>query len=106
VQIPSSFFKVIVWKSTTGPKSVGLVVDQRNLLSEPRRNLRQPQGVAAVDVAHWRLSIASIEQRTGLDFGATIRNADTIGEERQPQVGEAQILVKSLADLLPKQYRV
>jgi endonuclease G, mitochondrial len=102
VQIPSSFFKVILWKSATGPKSVGLVVDQRNLLSEPRKNLGQPHDVPAVDVSHWRLAIKSIEQRTGLDFGVTIQDADTISQERQPQVGEAQILVKSFADLLPR----
>jgi len=102
VQIPSSFFKVIVWKSATGPKSVGLVVDQRSLLSETRRNLGQPQAVSAVDVSHWRLSITSIERRTGLDFGATVRDADTISHEGQPQVGEAQIMVKSFSDLLPR----
>jgi len=102
VQIPSSFFKVIVWKSATGPKSVGLVVDQRSLLSETRRNLGQPRDVAAVDVSHWRVSITSIEQRTGLDFGATVRHADTISHEGQPLVGEAQIMVKSFADLLPR----
>jgi endonuclease G, mitochondrial len=78
------------------------VVDQRSLLSETRRNLGQPQAVSAVDVSHWRLSITSIERRAGLDFGATVRDADTISHEGQPQVGEAQIMVKSFADLLPR----
>jgi endonuclease G len=35
VQIPSSFFKIVVWRGTAGAKAVGLVVDQLN--SCPRR---------------------------------------------------------------------
>lgn len=102
VQIPSSFFKVIVWKGKTGLKSVGLVVDQLALLSEERKSLGKPKPAKFVNVAQWRVGIKAIEQRTGLDFGAVIKQADTIADEDQPQVGEAQILIKSLADLLPK----
>ncbi len=102
VQIPSSFFKVIVWRGTSALKSVGLVVDQLNLLSETRRSLGAPRDVESVDVSQWRVSIASIEKRTGLDFGAAVRGADTIAQGTQPNVGaEAQVLVRSLEDLLP-----
>lgn len=102
VQIPSSFFKVIVWRGASALKSVGLVVDQLNLLSETRKSLGAPRDVASVDVSQWRVSIASIEKRTGLDFGAAVRGADTIAQGAQPNVGaEAQILVRSLDDLLP-----
>jgi endonuclease G len=102
VQIPSSFFKVIVWKGARGLKAVGLVVDQRNLLSESRRSLGSPRDVPSIDISQWRMAIAAIEKRTGLDFGPAIRAADTIGQGPQPRVGEeAVFLVKSLADLLP-----
>jgi endonuclease G, mitochondrial len=100
VQIPSSFFKVIVWKGQGGLKSVGLIVDQVALLDEERRSLGQPQAVPSVNVSQWRVGIKTIEQRTKLDFGDTIRNADTIGTTAQPTVGEALIQVTSFEDLL------
>ena len=101
VQIPSSFFKVIVWKGATELKSVGLVVDQLALLGEQRRALGQPHDLPSVDVSHWRVAIQQIEKRTGLDFGAAIRGADTIAAGDQPDVGgEAARLIRSFADIL------
>lgn len=101
VQIPSSFFKVIVWKGKNGVRSVGLVVDQLELLSEQRVGGIKPKPVDFVSVKQWRVSIKEIEDRTSLDFGNTVRDADTIKEEQQPVVGEAKVIVKSFSDLLP-----
>lgn len=105
VQIPSSFFKVIAWKGRSGVKSVGLVVDQLTLLSEQRHGGIKPGPAAFVNVSQWRVAITDIERRTGLDFGNTIRDADTFQDAGQPVVGEAAkaIPVRSKADLLPKQ---
>lgn len=100
VQIPSSFFKVVVWKGKKGVRSVGLVVDQLKLLGEERRGVKQ-SGVGPVDVGQWRVAIPEIEKRTGLDFGTAIRKADTIAQAGQPTVGEARVLVRSEYDLLP-----
>lgn len=102
-QIPSSYFKIIVWKGRAGLKSVGLVVDQLPLMGEERRNLGQPRDLPAVNVAQWRVPIKSIESRTGLEFIGALRDADTIRDEEQPGVGEALIAVRSLDDLLPRQ---
>jgi endonuclease G len=102
VQIPSSYFKVIVWQGNEGMKSVGLVVDQSALLHETRRSLGAPHDLPAVNVSQWRVSIASIEQRTGLSFGDVVKAADTIKSETQPAVGEAILAVRSFADLLPQ----
>jgi endonuclease G len=99
VQIPSSFFKIVVWKSTTGTKAVGLVVDQSKLLSEPRHGIGAPQDLKTVDVNHWRESIASIEKKTLLDFGPVVRDADTISHPDQPAVGEARQLITRLEDI-------
>ena len=104
VQIPSAFFKVVVWKGKSGVKSVGLVVDQLALLSEQRKALGQPKTLPSVDVSQWRVGISTIESRTGLDFGDVVRNADTIKEDTQATPGEAIIKVASLQDLLPKSY--
>lgn len=95
VQIPSSFFKVVVWKGPAGPRAVGLVADQLQLLSENRRALGSPQALTMVDVNHWRVSIEKTESQTGLDFGQTVRTADTIADSAQPHVGEARILITS-----------
>lgn len=101
IQIPSSFFKVIVWKGDDGLKAVGLVVDQGPLLSESRKSLGQPKELASVNVTQWRVAIPTIESRTGLSFGDDITRADTIKDKDQPVVGEAIIAVTSKQDLLP-----
>ena len=93
VQIPSSFFKVVVWRGTAGPKAVGLVVDQLKLLSEARRSIGAPQTLPSVDVNHWRVSIEKIETLTNLDFGDAVRAADTIKIAGQPNVGESSVLI-------------
>ncbi|SFI60976.1 DNA/RNA non-specific endonuclease [Bradyrhizobium sp. Gha] len=104
VQIPSSFFKVIAWKGKSGVKSVGLVVDQLALLSEQRHGGIKPGPATFVNVSQWRVAIADVEKRTGLDFGKTIRDADTFEDAGQPVVGEAtkSVPIRSKADLLPK----
>jgi endonuclease G len=99
VQIPSSFFKIVVWKGQAGPKAVGLVADQSKLLSEPRRSLGTPQALASVDVNQWRVPITRIEAQTGLDFGELIRSADTIASADQPRVGEGLVLVTSFESI-------
>jgi endonuclease G len=50
VQIPSSFWKIVVWKGADKLKAVGLVVDQLPLLGESRKSLGQPQALPSVDV--------------------------------------------------------
>lgn len=106
VQIASAFFKVVAWKGKTGVKSVGLVADQRQLLNEQRKGGLKPPPLTFVNVSQWRVAIAEIEKRTGLDFGDTIRAADTFELKDQPVVGEGvtTIPVKSNADLLPRQF--
>ncbi|WP_194724679.1 DNA/RNA non-specific endonuclease [Noviherbaspirillum malthae] len=101
VQIPSSFFKIVVWMGATKLKAVGLVVDQLQLLSEARRNLGQPRDSSEIDVNQWRVAISQIEQRTGLDFGEDVRNADTFSQEGQPAVGEeGAVKIRKLEDIL------
>ncbi|WP_156862104.1 DNA/RNA non-specific endonuclease [Casimicrobium huifangae] len=101
VQIPSSFFKVVVWRGAAGLKAVGMIVDQLALMSETRKALKPPAQLAGVDVSQWRVAIPVIEQRTGLDFGDAVRGADTIASSTQPNVGaERAVLMRDMADLL------
>jgi endonuclease G len=104
-QIPSSFFKVIVWKGEDGLKSVGLLVDQGPLLSESRKSLGQPKALPSVNVTQWRVPIKTIEQRAGLSFGDVVTAADTIKDKDQPAVGEAIVAVTTADDILPARVR-
>ncbi|PTS88474.1 DNA/RNA endonuclease [Sphingomonas sp. HMWF008] len=99
VQVPSSFFKIVVWKGHAGLQSVGLVVDQLALLDEKRVPIGLG-GDAVPQVNQWRVAISTIEKRTGLDFGKTVRDADTITAASQLPVGEAQTLITSFDDIL------
>jgi endonuclease G, mitochondrial len=99
-QIPSSFFKIIVWRGKEGLKSVGLVVDQIALLDEERRGLSRPSDKALIDVNQWRVAIETIEKRIGLDFGKEVRKADTISSTKQPKVGERMLRLTSLEGIL------
>ena len=101
LQIPSSFFKIVVWRGSDTLKAVGLIVDQLPLLAETRVNLGPPHDVPFVDVSQWRVAIQQIETRTRLDFGEVIRNADTISTGDQPLVGgEAARPIRSFSDIL------
>ncbi|MGJ7495169.1 DNA/RNA non-specific endonuclease [Variovorax sp. RT4R15] len=102
VQIPSSFFKVVVWRGKERLKAVGLVVDQSALLDEARVNLGLPRSPSFVNVNHWRVAIKTIEKRTGLDFGQAVRDADTVTQSQQPGAGAEALqgtLIHSLADI-------
>lgn len=100
VQIPSSFWKIVVWKGSQGLKSVGLVVDQLAIIDIQRQGGSPPQALPFVDVSHWRVPIATIEKRTGLSFGDEVRNGDTIHQPDQPAVGgEAAIRIDSFKDI-------
>ena len=103
IQIPSSYWKVVVWRGAKKLKSVGLVVDQLPLLTEERRSLGQPQDAPFFDVSTWRVPVADIGTRTGLKFDADVVAADTIGVPTQPQPGaEAarRVLIRSLQDIV------
>ena len=49
------------------------------------------------------MTIAAIEQRAGLDFGQTVRAADTISVGQQPMVGREALqgrLITRMEDLV------
>ncbi|WP_413459364.1 DNA/RNA non-specific endonuclease [Herbaspirillum huttiense] len=99
VQIPSAFFKIVVWKGKQGLKAVGLLADQSALLSESRHSLGAPHELPSVDVNHWRVAIPELERMTGLDFGTEVRAADTIADGKQPQVGEARLRITAFEQI-------
>jgi endonuclease G, mitochondrial len=102
IQIPSSFWKVVVWRGAKGLKAVGMVADQLPLLGEERgKGIARPVEGQQIDVSQWRVHVQDIGKRTGLTFDAAVVAADTIGQP-QPQPGaEAArgMRVRSLRDI-------
>jgi endonuclease G len=98
VQVPSSFYKIVVWKGQAGIKSVGLVVDQLQLLSITRHGVKVGSDTT-VQVKQWRAKISDIAAKTGLIFDPVIVDNDTISQPGQPAVGEARTLIRSFADI-------
>ena len=105
IQVPSRFFKVIVWRSHDKElKAVGLVVDQSALLDEQRgKGLGPPKALKSIDVQQFRVSMNEIAEASKLSFADAIMKADTFEDKDQPNVGEARkaILLRTQSDVLP-----
>jgi endonuclease G, mitochondrial len=90
VQVPSAFWKIVVWNGAQGLKAVALVIDQSALFAQVRRgSALPPQAGTTVNVTQWRTSVANIEKKSGLDLAA-IRAYDT-ADRGLPMVGEALV---------------
>jgi endonuclease G len=103
VQIPSQFWKLVLWRGPDGPKAVALVASQADMLGEVRRfGGPRPDEDAAVDVEQYRVSVPALEVLTGLDFSA-FRGFDTITDPDAPLVGaeaaRARVRVRSWRDI-------
>ncbi|WP_246709425.1 hypothetical protein [Bradyrhizobium sp. 6(2017)] len=71
---------MIAWKGKNGVKSVGLVVDQRQLLSEPRKGGIPPKPPAFVDVSHGRMAVTEMTSESGIKAGnVPRRRAEQVG---------------------------
>jgi endonuclease G len=97
VQIPSAFWKIVIWSSAGELKAVALVANQTSLFSQVRRGAAPLDGDTPVNVTQWRSSIAAIEKMTGLDLSA-IKPYDTL-DQSLPTVGEALQLITRWEDI-------
>jgi len=97
VQVPSAFWKVVVWKGASGLKAVAMIADQTPLFSLQRHGAAPPPKDTPVDVLQWRASIPTIETKTGLDL-SPLREYDTAGADL-PVVGEALMPIKKWEDI-------
>lgn len=98
VQVPSAFWKVVVWKGAGGLKAVAMIADQTPLLTLTRHGgSAPPPKDTPVNVLEWRSSIPTIESKTGLDLSA-LRAYDTAAGDL-PVVGEALMPVTRWEDI-------
>jgi DNA/RNA endonuclease G (NUC1) len=71
-RLPRAFWKlVVVPTGGAGLATAAFWLDQTALEAA----LARRRGVPAADLAGWRIDVATLEARTGLDFGATLRAA-------------------------------
>ncbi|MFC4273597.1 DNA/RNA non-specific endonuclease [Achromobacter aloeverae] len=97
VQVPSAFWKIVVWKGAGGLKAVAMIADQSALFSRQRHGSAPAPKDTPVDVLQWRASIPTIESRTGLDLGP-LRAYDTAGADL-PVVGEVLMPITRWEDI-------
>ena len=104
IQIPSAYWKLVLWVSSVrGARAVALIAEQGSLMQEIRKNLGPPRDLPSVDVSHWRVPVQQIENRTGLKFDQSVRDADTIKLSAAPTPGEERAVsfrVSAWEDLL------
>lgn len=89
VKIPSRFFKIVLWVEQPKLRAVAMIADQGGVIDVwPEALFRDGgEGVTPAEafmdegeldrVQDFLSSIAAIEKATGLDFGQTVRDADT-----------------------------
>src|SRR5262249_6608101 len=87
VQVPSAFWKIVVWHGQGGLKAVALVADQTQLFSIQRSGGAAPPAASTpVNIAEYRSSIATVAKKTGLDL-SDLEACDV--SQDLPTVGEA-----------------
>ncbi len=104
VQVPLTFWKVLVWQENGALKSLALLADQTKTL------VKKPEGEAFVDAGQLALmenfltTVAKVEKLTGFEFGDAVSQADirfgqqnapadapeAVGEERQAKAKKAR----------------
>jgi endonuclease G len=98
VQVPSAFWKIVVWKGKTGLKAVAMIVDQTRLMTLERQGgIKPPPDDAKVEVSEFQSSVATVASRTGLDF-STLASFDTAGQV-PPTVGEKLAVLTKWSDV-------
>ena len=98
IQVPSAFWKVVVWKGKGGHKAVALIAEQTQLFAlERKAGMKPPGDDTPVQVTQFRVSIPTLEKKTGLDLSA-IRAFDTSAGDL-PRVGERLQVVTKWADI-------
>ena len=79
IRVPMKFWKIVVFERDGELKATGLVASQKERIKQTPGGL--PESLEDPSpVAEYQVSIAEIEQMTGLDFGKLVA-ADTLGGE-------------------------
>lgn len=90
-QVPTHYWKVVVWRAGAGLKSAAYLLDQTALISDV-----VTRDVGYGDYALFHVTVARLGELTGLKFGV-IQNADIRARERGGPPGDRRVnLVEDL----------
>lgn len=91
IKVPKQFWKIVVWVDEGSLRAVAMLADQSKVinvwpeaLDGAPENFVQPGELEQVE--DFLVSVARIEELTGLDFSAAVRNADVWGQESMERV--------------------
>lgn len=97
VQIPSEFWKIVIWNGAKGPRAVGLLANQSDLFGENRVNLRRPDEDQRVEVRQFQVAISQLAKLTKLNL-SDFYSIDTF-KKGLPGAGEAVTRITKWVDV-------
>lgn len=97
VQVPSQFWKIVIWNGANGPRAVGLLANQSDLFGEDRAGLRRPDDDQEVEVRQFHVAIRQITKLTKLDL-SDLEKIDTF-KGGLPGAGEAVARITKWSDV-------
>lgn len=97
VQVPSHFWKIVIWNGAHGPRAVGMLANQSDLFDEDRTYLPRPNEDQPVEVRQFHVPISRIAKLTKLDLD-DFQAIDTF-PQGMPGAGEAVARITKWADI-------
>lgn len=97
VQVPSDFWKIVIWNGAKGPRAVGLLANQSDLFDENRVNLRRPDENQRVEVRQFQVAIRQLAKATKLNL-SDFFPIDTF-KKGLPGAGEAVTRITKWVDV-------
>lgn len=97
VQVPSEFWKIVIWNGANGPRAVGLLANQSDLFGENRVNLRRPDEDQRVEVRQFQVAISQLAKSTKLNL-SDFFPIDTF-KKGLPGAGEAAVRITKWVDV-------
>lgn len=97
VQIPSEFWKIVIWNGANGPRAVGLLANQSDLFGEDRVFLRRPDEDQRIEVRQFHVAISQLAKLTKLNLSDFVP-IDTF-KKGLPGAGEAVARIIKWADI-------
>lgn len=97
VQVPSQFWKIVIWNGANGPRAVGMLASQVELFDEDRVSLKRPDEDQPVEVRQFHVPIGRIARLTRLNFDDFLA-VDTF-RKGLPGAGEAAVRITKWGDV-------
>lgn len=97
VQVPSEFWKIVIWNGANEPRAVGLLANQSDLFVENRVNLRRPDEDQRAEARQFQVAIGRLAESTKLNL-SDFFPIDTF-KKGLPGAGEAVMRIPKWVDV-------